>query len=444
MFVKTRPKTNLHNAQEALSGVKDVIVIGGSVAGAMAAYKLAREGLEVLCLDPRDVRHRTLPSCTGCGGLIQKRAVELLASVGIRIPDEIIRGRLEGYVVHMPRGGRIQVPVPMLAVYRGFGPLEETHQRRGFDAFLLQKATQEGVRFEQERVVGIQLRNGAKAQVVTQAGRKLEADMVVGAFGHNRQLVDRIEVPEGGRLDAPDTQKSAVYELSLGEEFCQEVFGNHAHVVVIPRPMVPKTNVWFAAFVPKDNGTVSVILMGRQDVRPEDAAQFFNSTFSHRLISDAAWNASRSNGGVRSCMCTRNTMTNRPPANYVVDGPGGMVLAGDAGPTRWGKDGIGAALDTGLATAQAIVAGDLGQYRQFAETHYPRDDWLWARGLLMLNDFAISIPGVEKGLRRLHRRQDSWIPQLIDEYLRHLLTGDIPYRKIPRVVMGKALAAALE
>ena len=69
---------------------------------------------------------------------------------GLSPPDEVVQRRLQGYVVHLAHGARMTILTKrMIAVYRGFGPLESAQRGiEGFDAWLLSEAIAAGVRFE--------------------------------------------------------------------------------------------------------------------------------------------------------------------------------------------------------------------------------------------------------------------------------------------------------
>jgi len=415
-----------------------IAVVGAGPGGSTAALLLARAGKRVTCYDPRDILRATRPSCTGCAGLIQDSCITDLESIGLVPPEAVVQRRLRGYVVHLGHGAKMTILTKrMISVYRGFGPLESSQREiEGFDAWLLSEAIAAGARFEAAAVNKIETDVRGEARLSTAVGPD-SADFVIGAFGHSRRLADSVSVAEGERLDQPTVQRSSVFEFSFGEDFCEKTFGDFVHVVIVPKQLYPQLNVWFAAFVPKRPGSVSVVVMGRRDVTIRDAQEFFSAPLTQPLLPSAFAEGDprlittlTSMGGRLQCVCTKNTVTVAPPARFLLPVKGGIALVGDAGPTRPFKNGIGAAIDLGARLAEGIIAGDLESFRRYADRHYPPDDYKVALQLLHLHDRVLSLRPIEALLAALVRHSIPFVSGSAREYAQHMLAADIAYGEI--------------
>jgi geranylgeranyl reductase family protein len=142
----------------------DVIVVGAGPAGSTTAYRLARAGARVCLVD-----RARFPRDKPCGGGLTLRAVrELPFSVEPVVEDRV--HTLELGLRYARRWSR-----------RAQEPLVLMTQRRRLDAFLAERAAAAGAEF----------RDGAKVTgvdpggVVAIGGKRLEADVVVGADGAN-------------------------------------------------------------------------------------------------------------------------------------------------------------------------------------------------------------------------------------------------------------------
>lgn len=424
----------------------DVVVVGGRIAGSIAAYNLARNGRKVLVLDKENILEETTPSCSGCGGLVQSKTVDLLESIGITLPQEIIRQRLDGYIVHLPHGGILNIQTPgLLAVDRGFGPIKGT-KHQGLDAFLMQRAILAGATFEVTKVEKIDLGQNGKATITTNKGR-YSTNFVMGAFGHNQIIQRKITVPPGYELESPQIQVSSVHEFVVGDKFYEENYANKVHVVMVPMHQDGQ-NVWFAAFVPKEKGRVSMILMGKKDITDHDVDRFMSSPYVHGLLpesmlgDDKLWKLMVNKGGCLQCQCLKNTITTKSPQYFSVPIMGGIFNIGDAGPTRLYKDGIGAAALTAILATNAYLLGNLEAYVNQAKVLFPPKDDKAAQILMDTNDRVIRHPWGEQMLVFAHQHRLPVISDLVNNHTRHLLIGDLPYQQILPSFVFKAMELA--
>ncbi len=146
----------------------DVVVVGAGPAGSTAALTLARGGARVALVDKA-----VFPRDKACGDLVGPRALALLASLGLTPPA----GREVGEMVVVgPTGRRVVLPARAGRTYPGHG-LAIT--RRRFDDWLRGAAVAAGAEPVGGRVATVISEGG----VVLDDGRRLRADIVIGADG---------------------------------------------------------------------------------------------------------------------------------------------------------------------------------------------------------------------------------------------------------------------
>ncbi|MEG6550137.1 helix-turn-helix domain-containing protein [Desulfocurvibacter africanus] len=121
----------------------DLIVIGAGPAGSMAARQAAQSGLKTLLLD-KDQFPRAKP----CGGGLTLRALDALASVGLRLPESVIERPL--------MGARITIADRSVEVRKPW-PVAVTVLRERFDSLLVSEALSlaGGNRSKAARMLGI-------------------------------------------------------------------------------------------------------------------------------------------------------------------------------------------------------------------------------------------------------------------------------------------------
>lgn len=146
----------------------DVVVVGAGPAGSTAALVLARGGATVALVDKA-----TFPRDKACGDLVGPRALAVLASLGLTPPG----GRAVGEMIVIgPTGRRVLLPARAGTSYPGQA-IAVT--RRRFDEWLRREAIDAGAEPVDGRVASL-LPDGG---VVLDDGRRLNADVVVGADG---------------------------------------------------------------------------------------------------------------------------------------------------------------------------------------------------------------------------------------------------------------------
>lgn len=110
----------------------EVIVVGGGPAGAMAAYILARQGIDVLVLE-KEVMPRDKP----CGGALSQKAMDLLAGDGRDLVEHVVTRATFSHNFNDPFTLQLERPLVYLV------------DRARFDHYLLERAARTGATVEQ-------------------------------------------------------------------------------------------------------------------------------------------------------------------------------------------------------------------------------------------------------------------------------------------------------
>jgi len=322
-----------------------VAVIGGGPAGSFFSYLLLeyadRAGIDVsvTAFEPRDFSGVGPAACNMCGGIISESLVQVLASVGINLPSNVVQRGIDSYVLHMDVGSvRIETPLREMrigAVHRASGPRDlKTVRWSSFDGFLQKLAIEHGVTVVRDKVTELRL-DGDRPMVIA-GDRPPEAyDLVAVATGINAPM---LKVNGAKEFKTPKTTKTLIREYFLGEETINKCLGTSMHVFLLPIP-----GLEFGAIVPKGD-YVSVCLLGND--LDKAAYQTFISSKQVRGCMPRGWDP-----GKNSCQCS-------PRINVLgVDRPftDRVVFIGDSGSTRLYKDGIGAAYRTANAAARTAV-----------------------------------------------------------------------------------------
>lgn len=144
--------------------------MGSGPAGSVAALILARGGARVALVDKaRFSRDKA------CGDLVGPRAVALMGELGLAPPP----GRRVGEMIVLgPTGRRVLLPARAGRTYPDHGL---AIPRRRFDAWLREQALEAGAEPVTARATGL----ADRSSVALDDGRRLDADLVIGADGAN-------------------------------------------------------------------------------------------------------------------------------------------------------------------------------------------------------------------------------------------------------------------
>ena len=349
-------------------------VIGGGPAGSFFSYFLLvmsqRVGIDVQ-VDIYESRDFSVPGPTGCnmcGGIISESLVQTLATEGINLPSTVVERAIDSYVLHMDAGNvRIETPLHEMriaAVHRGAGPKGIKELKwRSFDAYLLELAVGKGVHLIPGRVDDVGWNDG-RPQVKTRDGSTQDYDLLAVAVGVNTGVLKRFE-GLGVGYKPPQTTKTYIAELYLGEEMTQRYMGSSIHLFL---PKMPRLD--FACLIPK--GEFATLCLMGQDI-DQNLVQALMDTAEVRECLPANWHMPQD-----FCHCSPRMNTQgavQPFADRV-------VFIGDSGVTRLNKDGIGAAYRT--AKAAAVTAIFDGISAEDFRRHY----WLVCQAIKRDNRFG--------------------------------------------------------
>jgi geranylgeranyl reductase family protein len=148
-------------------------VVGAGPAGSVAALVLARGGARVALADKA-----SFPRDKACGDLVGPRGVQVLADLGVRVPDA---GQGSDLLAVGPSGWASKLPAFPGRSYADHGVVVP---RLVFDNALREAAVAAGAVPVQARVTAVDADgDGIVRAVIASDGRRLAADVIIGADG---------------------------------------------------------------------------------------------------------------------------------------------------------------------------------------------------------------------------------------------------------------------
>jgi menaquinone-9 beta-reductase len=155
------------------AGRFDVVVAGAGPAGSIAALVLARAGARVALVDKA-----AFPRDKACGDLIGPRGVQVLADLGLSVPDA---GQGADLLAVGPSGRRVRLPAYPGRAYAGHGIVVP---RADFDDALRRAALEAGATAVRTRVSAVDAEPGGQVRaLIGSDGRRLAGGVVIGADG---------------------------------------------------------------------------------------------------------------------------------------------------------------------------------------------------------------------------------------------------------------------
>ncbi len=162
----------------ATQKARDVIIVGGGLAGLVSALRLAQAGLDVLLIE-----RKAYPFHRVCGEYISNEVVPFLQSIQA-YPEALQPASIRHFMLSSCSGRYSTAALDL----GGFGI-----SRYALDAFLYEKAVQAGVTFLlNTQVQDIAYQNGTFQVMLPQSAQQ-EARVVIGAYGKRARLDKQLD-----------------------------------------------------------------------------------------------------------------------------------------------------------------------------------------------------------------------------------------------------------
>lgn len=415
------------------------------------ALKLAREqGLDVsvsIC-DGKNFSRQGPVGCNMCAGVISASLARRLSAQGFDLPEGRVQRWIRGYYLRTVVGG-FPLDHPdgrqgIRTVFRGNGPrLAQQAANVSFDDFLLDHVKRQGVNMIQSPVLDIRLPDCAADRASVLYGDKartveIDADLIVGAFGLNTSLLDKVQALGFGYAP-PRRQRVAQVELHVGHDWIERGLENRIAVLT-----VDVGDVNLAILTPKAEH-LTLTLLGSRDLDGADVHAFLN----HPPVRDFLppdWEMP-----VAYCHCFPRLAVTAAKSPFTDR----LVLIGDASFSRYYKNGIESAFVTAQLAAE--TAFRLGVSRQAFAKGYLKPakslivrDNLYGRLLFALPNYVgKSALLAETEVRVIAAAKPGYSGRALRACLWNVLSGDVPYRQIfwqmcnPRLLGRLALTALI-
>jgi menaquinone-9 beta-reductase len=319
----------------------DVVVVGAGPAGSIAALVLARSGARVALADKA-----AFPRDKACGDLVGPRGVQVLADLGLRVPDA---GQGSDLLAVGPSGRRSRLPAFTGRTYPGHGIIVP---RLALDHALREAALQAGAVPVRARITAVEAGGDGRVDaVISSDGQRLAGEVIIAADGA-LSPVARL----AGMLD-PQT---ALWGFAIRAYVPAEV--------PLPLLVLLDASPWriypgYGWLFPGENGQANVgIGVGLGNTRRQaplrgDLAQLVAMLGRHGDLGRDAQPGPVMGGWLRM------GGTGTPAA------AGNVLLAGDAAglinPLQ--GEGIGPAMVSARLAAEAVLAGPAGAGPAYAE-----------------------------------------------------------------------------
>ncbi|MDQ3817506.1 MAG: hypothetical protein M3362_07430 [Acidobacteriota bacterium] len=424
-------------------------VVGAGPAGSFFAIELLRRArslgltLHVDIYDGKNFAKKGAPGCNMCAGAVGYRLIREIERSTTTIPRDCIHYEIEGYAVHYKDSTARLENDPskkIYGVYRGAGPVstENPDGARSFDQFLLNQAVKLGAKHIPQNVQDIDVPTTLERRPALRlpCGERAEYDLVVGAFGVNSQIANRLLYG----YQPPPTWKTCVIEARVPREFQREKLHNMIHFFVLKQP-----DIRYVALIPKGEH-VTITAIG-EDV---------DVVATERLVRDSYMRDYLPPDWKLDCHCHPRVALGAARLPYSER----FVIVGDASDSRYLKNGVESALVTARLAVDCVINHGLTA-RDF-EKHFWREcsrvfgrDNVYGRMLFEIYDRVFPHPllaPVYFAVLRSEKNLDR-PGALLSNALLAAFTGDQSYKRIllsalnPRLaarMMGRGVSLAVE
>ena len=325
-----------------------IAVVGGGPSGSFFSYFAldfaSRLGIEIGIdiIEAKDFTCTGPPGCNRCGGIISESLIQMLSTEGIVLPSKVVRRGIESYTLHLEQGTTvIETPLKeqrIASVYRGAGPLNSVNTGyQSFDNYLLDLCREKGANLIIDRVIEL-VKETDGIIIKTRNSPEKKYDLVVGATGLNissSQLFGSIcpsYVP-------PETTRTYISEMFLGEDKIDAHFGNSMHVFLLNIP-----SITFGALIPKGQ-YVTLVLLGNE-INMDVVEDFIGSTEVKSCFPPDI-----DIKEITHCNCFPKINISAAKTSFADR----VVMIGDSSASKLYKNGIGAAFLTAKAAARIAI-----------------------------------------------------------------------------------------
>ena len=418
-----------------------VSIVGAGPAGSFFAIELLRRArslgltIKVDIYDGKSFAKKGAPGCNMCAGAIGHKLIQEIERTTTAIPREVIHYEIDGYAVHYQDSyARLEndPSKKIYGVYRGAGPVstERPEGARSFDQFLLDQAIKLGAHHIPHNVHDIDVPATLERRPAVRLGggdsTRQEYDLVVGAFGVNSQLAQRLLYG----YQPPPTWKTCVIEARVPLEFQREKLHNMIHFFVLKQP-----DIRYVALIPKGEH-VTVTAIG-EDV---------DVVATERLLRDSYMRDYLPVDWKLDCHCHPRVALGAARLPYSER----FVIIGDASDSRYLKNGVESALVTARLAVDCVI--NHGVTARDFEKHFWRRcnrvfgrDNIYGRMLFEIYDRIFPHPvlapvyfAVLRSERKLQRPG-----ALLSNALLAAFTGDQSYKRILMRAFDPRLAARM-
>lgn len=423
-----------------------VAIIGGGPAGSLCAHFLQKFSemrgiqLQIVLFDAKNFLHTGPRGCNLCAGVIAESLNQKLAEEGIFLPEKRIINRVDGYCLHLNEESfylayRENRNNSIITVFRGSGPrFSQFPERISFDDFLLTWVQERGAEIISYPVRKINLSDKSWQAAVLYYGprnspKKLEADLIVGAFGVNSFFLHKLaDLKTGYKI--PSTMATFQAEVKLGKKEVEKALRNFIHVFT-----PTKSSIRYASLIPKGD-YISITLIGKKNIHP--------NVFHKFMLRQDMFEKHLPSGIKPQCFCFPR-ITVSPAKNPFFNR---MVIIGDASFSRRYKNGLESAFITAkLAAETAVFSGISSQ--DFAEGYFNKSkkmiirDNSYGRFLFFLNDIILGSTLLKESQIALLKGKNENIKRKLRFILWNMFTGNIPYQAIFKKILDPTLQISL-
>ncbi len=410
-----------------LENGSEIAIIGGGPAGSFFA-RFASQYASKYNLDIKITiysnRDFTMPGprgCKGCVGVVNERLHKKLKQHGFFLPEHKTMQEIDSYCL-VTRTGSIFLKKKtemdrIVTMYRGNGPMFSSFENISFDDFLLNSVKGKYVSVIDENVNDVKLPgDGEKAEIFFGNEKKShKVDLIVGAFGVNSRIIDKFKGTSV--YQPPETTRACTIEIPCSHRHMVEKVGNTIYIFTLALPEIE-----YGIIIPKREFlTVSVI--GKKDIKNAQVQEFLKHPSVAAILPDL--------GNGRYCRCCTSipTITAKDPFSDR------LVIIGDAGYSRYYKNGLESAFNSAKVAARTVFEHGVSK-EDFRNYYYPECkkmfviDNYYGRILFTINRIISSYDFLSMAHADIAMKEQKRENQPLNELLWNMFTGHERYKKI--------------